>query len=90
MSKRSANESFEDYRERREKENLVSKKKILGKIRIFFSGGTYRREKRIPAPKPKLISKAVGKRHEGESLEHFKARRKVCNAKRRLREAMVA
>jgi len=88
--RRQSGESFQDYRERRKKENLNAKRKILGKIRIFFSGGTYRRKERVPVSKPKLISKAVGKKHEGESLKHFKARRKVCNAKRRLREAMVA
>ena len=84
MNKRAPGESFEDYRERRKGENKV--RKMLGNIKVFFSGGTYRRKERVPIFKPILVSRAVGKRHQGESLEHFKERRKVCNTKRRLRE----
>lgn len=31
----------------------------------------------------------LGKRHNGESLEYFKQRRKVCNARRRAREKQI-
>ncbi len=82
--KRAPGEAFEDYRERRKGENKT--RKIIGNIRVFFSGGTYRRKERPAAYKPILVSRAAGKRHEGESLKHFKDRRMVCNAKRRLRE----
>ena len=83
--KRAPGESFEEYQKRRKENNIASK--ISGKIRIFFSGGTYRRkEKEEPAPKRTLISAAVGKRHQGELIEDFKERRKICNHKRRMRE----
>ena len=37
-----------------------------------------------PVKNPKLIM--LSKRHRNESLEDFQLRRKICNAKRRLRE----
>ena len=81
------NETFEGYRERRKKENLDNKKRIREGILKMFPAGIFQKKDRQPTFKAKLISKAVGKRHEGESLAHFKERRKVCNAKRKLREA---
>lgn len=86
--KRFLGESYGDYRERREKEGFGfrSIQAFIRAGKVFFSGGTYRRKPRIPLPKRVLISPTVGKRHQGESIEHFTERRRICNQKRRKRE----
>ncbi len=79
--KRKPEESFEEYRERRKKENNWKQR-----IRIFFTGGTYRRKPEEKIVREKPVSPAIGKRHKGESLADFKVRRKACNQRRRIRE----
>jgi len=83
--KRTSGEDFNEYRERRKKNKILEKAIQIGTI--IFSGGTYRRHpKPEPEKRPVLVSPATGKRHKGESLDHFRKRRQVCNSKRRQRE----
>ena len=83
--KRASNEDFNAYRERRKQSKIVEKAIKIGTV--IFSGGTYRRHSKPESgPRPVLISPAVGKRHEGESLDDFRKRRMVCNSRRRDRE----
>lgn len=86
--KRHPGEDFHKYRERRKKSNLMEKTSKI--VRIFFTGGTYRKYPKVKIEAtPGLISPAVGKRHKGESLKNFRNRRMVCNQKRRVREKGV-
>jgi len=82
--KRSSEEGFNEYKERRKHSNISGKAAAIGKI--IFSGGTYRKFPKIEAPRPVLVSPAVGKRHKGESLADFRKRRQICNTKRRIRD----
>jgi len=84
--KRAPGEEFEEYKKRRKDENILTKLRSLSRWKWFHQGGTYRRKAVVPGPKRTVISAAVGKRHKGESVEHFRERRRVCNAKRRERE----
>ena len=86
--KRLPGEDFDAYRQRRKEANVF--RKMIGHIgRLFYQGGTYRKKEVVLGPKRVLISAASGKRHKGESIEHFKQRRRVCNAKRREREGVL-
>jgi len=85
--KRAPGEDFDAYRQRRKESNVFAK--TIGHFkRLVHQGGTYRKKEIVPGPKRFLISAASGKRHKGESVEHFKQRRRVCNAARRLREGV--
>jgi len=83
--KRASNEDFNAYRERRKQSKIVEKAIRIGTV--IFSGGTYRKHSKPESgPRPVLISPAIGKRHEGEPLDDFRKRRRICNSKRRDRE----
>ena len=85
--KRAPGESFEEYRQRRKEDNII--KKSIGRVgRWFHTGGTYRKKPLAACPSREIVSAASGKRHKGESLQDFRDRRRVCNAKRREREAI--
>ncbi len=86
--KRAPGEDFEEYRQRRKEGNVI--KKTIGRFGRWVhqsgtyqklpggamsKGVTYRKVHIAPGPKRTLIAAAVGKRHKGESVEHFKARR---------------
>lgn len=82
--KRLPEEDFEEYRERRKK---------LNKLRRFL--GTFNFIPIKPKQKLKKIpyepgNKAQGKRHENETLIHFRERRQACNQRRRERERKAA
>jgi len=86
--KRAPGEDFDAYRQRRKEANVF--KKTIGRLkRLVHQGGTYRKKEIVPGPKRVLISAASGKRHKNEPLEHFKARRRFCNAARRERERVL-
>jgi len=84
--KRAPGEDFEEYRQRRKEGNVF--KKTIGRFGTWFHKGTYRKEPVVPGPKRTVVSAAAGKRHKNESLEHFKARRRACNARRRKRKVL--
>ena len=86
--KRAPGESFGEYRQRRKDRNIIEKS--VGRFkRWFHQGGTYKRGEKKPAPKRTVISATVGKRHQGESIEDLKKRRKTCNHKRREKEKKI-
>jgi len=90
--KRAPGESFFDYRKRRKEGNKVSR--TIGRMgRWFYRSADnipFRWKPIEPGKKRVLVSPAVGKRHQGESVEHFKERRRVCNAAKRKRESARA
>ena len=85
--KRKDGESFEEYKKRRSEDNTKTTQ-LINRVKIFFSSSKTpfrKHEQAILKSNIKPISAASGKRHEGESLEAFKKRRKICNTKKRER-----
>ena len=79
--KRKADESYEDYAERRKQDNIKTKLLKLAGAFVPIKSKVHKKTGRITP-----VCKAIGKKHKGESLADFNLRRKASNARRRERE----
>ena len=79
--KRKADESYEDYAERRKQDNIKTKLLKLAGAFVPIKRKVHKKTGRITP-----VCKAIGKKHKGESLADFNIRRKASNARKRERE----
>jgi len=88
--KRLPGEDFEAYKERRKNQNKsdrilekIKKLPTLVKKKVFQSLKT-----KISSPRPEInMNVKIGKKYLNEPLDEFRKRRKICNARRRQKEA---
>lgn len=79
--KRLPDEDFAEYRARRKNINWLSRLRLEAYSKVLNP-----KPHHTPADNsPKAISKAKGKRHRGEPVKDFKARREITNKRKRER-----